>query len=174
MLVFIKRNYSKEHRREFIEECFVRYLDFEGKDKAPSPTEASGKNGKPYFEGHPEIRFSLSHSGDVAMLAMSDSEVGCDIEKIKDVDYEAMAKRWFTGGEVAACDSKENYFSVWTKKEAFLKYTADGIGGLTKIDVTLPIEYEGEKIELTSVDFIEGYKGAIASVPQEIVFTDVE
>lgn len=68
----------------------------------------------------------------------------------------------------------ENYFSVWTKKEAYLKLTADGLSGIRKFDVTGPLEFEGKPVVLTSVDFIPGFKGAIAAEAQEIVFEDVD
>lgn len=174
MVVFIKKNYNKEYRREFVEECFGRYLKFCGENASELPGEAKGKNDKPYFPSRPDVRFSLSHSDNYAILAMGETEIGCDIEKIRDINYKPIVNRWFFGGEIEAADSVENYFSVWTKKEAYLKLTADGLSGIRKFDVTGPLEFEGKPVVLTSVDFIPGFKGAIAAEAQEIVFEDVD
>ncbi len=45
-----------------------------------------GKNGKPSFENHPEINFSISHSKDLVLVAFSDIEVGCDMQIVKNID----------------------------------------------------------------------------------------
>lgn len=174
MLVFINKNYNKENRREFVEECFLRYLKFYGETASAVPDEAKGKNDKPYFPSRPDVRFSLSHSDNYAVLAMGETEIGCDIEKVRDINYKPIANRWFSGGEIDAADSVENYFSVWTKKEAYLKLTADGLAGIKKFDVTKPLEFDGKPVVLTSIDFLPGFKGAIAAAEQEIVFEDVD
>ena len=71
------------------------------------------KRGKPYFEGNPFF-ISLSHSGDYAVCAISDSPVGVDIEKEKTLT-ENFKKRF-------APDILE-----WTKKEAKGKLTGVGV-----------------------------------------------
>lgn len=170
MLVFIKK--GEYDRRLFIESCFDRYMEFVKGIKRESLVVSSGVNNKPYFKNYPEVRFSMSHSGDYVLLAMSHTEVGIDIEKIRELDYKALAERYYTGGEVAKADTLENYFKVWTAKEAYLKLNAEGLGGLTKYDVTAPLTYEGEKIVITEVNVFDGYAAAIAAPFQEIVFTD--
>ncbi len=42
-----------------------------------------GENEKPYIDGAEDIFFNLSHSGNIAVAAFSDREVGIDVEKIK-------------------------------------------------------------------------------------------
>ena len=37
-------------------------------------------NGRPYFKDHEEIYFSLSHSGERAMCAVSSRPIGCDVQ----------------------------------------------------------------------------------------------
>ena len=90
------------------------------------------RNGKPVFTDHPELCFSLSHSGTIAMAALSVHDLGCDIEKIKEIDM-AVAKRFFAPGEYAALlaqlsdgERKELFFRIWTLKESFLKATGQG------------------------------------------------
>ena len=69
-------------------------------------------NGKPYAEGNP-FYFSLSHSGDYAVCAISDSPVGVDIEQERQLSA-PFRKRF-------ARDILE-----WTKKEAKGKLTGKG------------------------------------------------
>lgn len=85
--------------------------------------------GKPYVEGGKF--FSIAHSGDYALLAMSDvCDIGCDIELLRDCDYERMGKLVFTDSELSElkyCDDKrDRFFELWTMKEAFIKCIGEG------------------------------------------------
>ena len=46
------------------------------------PLRAAGEFGKPYFTENNDFKFNISHSGDWAVIAVSDCEIGIDIEKI--------------------------------------------------------------------------------------------
>ncbi len=83
-----------------------------------------GTNGKPYVE-EKNIEFSISHSGDIAVCAVSDAPVGIDIEQIRDVNIN-VAKRLFTADEQMYVFekwsiSKQRFYEVWTRKEAYVK-----------------------------------------------------
>jgi len=91
-----------------------------------------GPFGKPELPGGP--RFSLSHSGERMMLAISDVEVGCDIERHRPLDdWRAIADRLFAPGEraqLAALDEAEGraaFFRCWARKEAFVKALGQGL-----------------------------------------------
>ena len=50
---------------------------------------AYGESGKPYFKNDPDFHFSLSHSHERAMCAVSDDPIGCDVHVIaKDADVD--------------------------------------------------------------------------------------
>lgn len=90
------------------------------------------ENGKPYLAEYPNIFFNLSHSGDTVMCAVSDGEVGCDVEKTASVDMR-IANRFFHESEAAAISelSDENerrqlFYRLWTLKESFMKTTGLG------------------------------------------------
>ncbi|MDY6427242.1 MAG: 4'-phosphopantetheinyl transferase superfamily protein, partial [Bacteroidales bacterium] len=75
---------------------------------------------KPFYKEHPEIHFSLSHSGVMAMCAISDRPVGCDVEKIRERDLD-IAKRFFTSEEYDLIKSQKTdelqtkmFFRIWT------------------------------------------------------------
>lgn len=173
MIIFSK--YGEYNRRNFIEECFEKYLKIIAETKLGDTLKIdSGKNNKPYFKDYPNVRFSISHSGDLVVLAMSDTEVGIDIEKIKPRDYESIVARHFTEGEAKEVDSIESFLKVWTKKEAYLKLTSEGLGGLDVSDVSKNLTYEGEPLVFTTLDIYEGYIGAAVAVKQPIILQHLD
>ncbi|HEY0418619.1 MAG TPA: 4'-phosphopantetheinyl transferase superfamily protein [Acetobacteraceae bacterium] len=97
-----------------------------------------GPFGKPHLPDHPELRFSLSHSRGLAILAATRGmEVGVDIELCRPV-RDGLAERYFAPSEAAALralpepDRTVAFFACWTRKEAFVK--ALGTGLSTRLD----------------------------------------
>lgn len=93
------------------------------------------KHGKPSLAGGGrDIRFSISHSGDYALVAVAlGREIGVDIEKIReDIETDKLAERFFSESERGAIRALRAehrvlaFFRCWTCKEAFLK--AQGVG----------------------------------------------
>ena len=102
-------------------------------------------NGKPVFLDLPDLRFSLSHSGTIAMAALSACGIGCDIEKVREFDM-AVAKRFFAPGEYKTLlkqpteeARQDMFFRFWTLKESFLKATGQGLA-LPMHDFEISIE----------------------------------
>ncbi len=96
--------------------------------------------GKPYCKSHPEIHFSLSHSEDYIALAISEKEVGIDIEKIREA-RQKLIEKVCAENEIKRIFSSENphaaFTEIWTRKEAYLKALGTGIDReLTSIDTT--------------------------------------
>lgn len=92
-----------------------------------------GEWGKPAMKYHPEIRFSLSHSGDYAICTIGDKPLGNDIERVKEGRL-AVADRFFAEEELAwlyeAVEETEKnlrMFRLWTMKESFIKATGRGM-----------------------------------------------
>lgn len=85
-------------------------------------------NRKPVIEGQ---EFNASHSGKYAMIAISSAPVGIDIEEIDQTfDFEGVVKRCFTKDEQKALEcheDKQNFFRLWTRKEATLKASGEGL-----------------------------------------------
>ena len=85
-------------------------------------------NGKPYFENG-SVFFSLSHSGNYAVCAVSDCEVGVDIEQPRRNSLK-LAKRFFTEGEyeliAESADPDEQFCRIWVIKESYIKATGSG------------------------------------------------
>ncbi len=81
------------------------------------------------------LQFNVSHSAGTALIAIgSEHRLGVDIEKIRDdVDTTALAERFFSLRERAGLQALPDhlrvpgFFACWTRKEAFLKATGDGL-----------------------------------------------
>lgn len=101
--------------------------------------------GKPYLRTpRTAPHFNLSHSGDAAALAVCrTAEVGIDIERLRPV-RDGLAERYFSMAEAEALAALPEaarlmgFFRCWTRKEAFLKATGEGIRrGLDSFRVTV-------------------------------------
>lgn len=86
------------------------------------------KNGKPLADG---LFFNVSHSGDYVVGAVSDCEVGCDIEKISSAPMK-VAQHYFSPAESEYINSEPDkdraFFTIWTLKESYMKMTGQGLG----------------------------------------------
>ena len=93
------------------------------------------ENGKPYLKNISDIYFNISHSGNAVAVAISDNEIGIDIEKIKTPNLK-VAERFFTENEKKYINSDIDFFEIWTKKEAYFKQLGKGISDdFSKTDI---------------------------------------
>lgn len=120
----------------FAKEKIAEIFNLDKKDIIFSVT----SQGKPFCKSHPEIYFSLSHSGDFLALAISDREVGIDIEKLRE-PKENLVMRVCCKNEIEKIYSNKNpdtvFTEIWTRKEAYLKALGTGIDReLSSIDTT--------------------------------------
>jgi 4'-phosphopantetheinyl transferase len=104
------------------------------------------------------LRVNVSHSGGLALLGFArERELGVDLEFERPVpDAESIAQRYFSPREAAVlgwltpADRPAAFFRCWTRKEAFIKATGDGLSRpLDAFDVTLA---PGEPARLLRVD----------------------
>lgn len=108
-----------------------------------------GLRGKPFLEpegGAETLRFNLSHSNEMALLAFSPGrELGIDIEWMRaNLACEQIAERFFSPSEVGTLRSlppevrPRAFFTCWTRKEAFIKARGTGLSSpLAEFDVSL-------------------------------------
>lgn len=100
--------------------------------EAAAPDFSYGSNGKPYFPDYPQFHFSISHSGNYAVCAASDCEVGVDIQEIRPVKA-SIAERFFTETErmqmerVTGDEEIRMLFRIWSAKESYVKLTGRGM-----------------------------------------------
>lgn len=97
-----------------------------------------GQDGKPYFKDIP-LYFSISHSGDYVLLAVSGREIGADIQAHRAGAAERIAERYFSPEEIRALHSAQDrdalFFRLWTRKEAYGKLTGRGLAASIEKDL---------------------------------------
>jgi len=127
-------------------------------------------HGKPSLPGT-GLYVSISHSGDrVAVAVTTAGPVGVDVEEIGAVDPAELARLVLGPGESAT--TPELFLTYWTRKEAVVKATGDGLRApLAEILVSGPDEpprllgYRGDSppaAVLTDLDGGPGYRAALA------------
>lgn len=91
------------------------------------------EHGKPSLDNLQSLEFNLSHSGDLALVAVGQYfPLGIDLEFFSARPYEGIANNLFSPMELKSFLSLPNYlkpqvfFHIWAQKEAFIK--AGGLG----------------------------------------------
>lgn len=89
-------------------------------------------NKKPYLASHPWLHFNMSHSEDFAAIAISRKKVGLDIEYLaKDFKFTSLLPDIFADNENLiiqnSTDKKTTFYTLWTRKESFVKALGKGI-----------------------------------------------
>lgn len=129
------------------------------------------KYGKAYISNHENIHFNLSHSGKIVLCAISDMEVGADVEYIdREIDLN-IAKHYFYNREyeniMNAKNRPEEFFKYWVLKESYMKYTGLGMNlNLDSFEIIIEdkirLKNDNSNLKFSLFD-IEDYKIAIAS-----------
>ncbi len=111
-----------------------------------------GPQGKPYLDGaeaNSGLRFNLSHSGKLALVAVTrDREIGVDIEQVRPLkSADRLPERFFSPAEVKSLralpetNQLNGFFTCWTRKEAYIKAKGGGLSvPLDQFVVTLAPE----------------------------------
>ena len=134
----------------------------------PLPEIARTREGKPYFPDRPDLQFSLSHSGSLSLCALADTPVGADIELVRPRSlklpryalsdweyewYESRGSRW------------EDFYTLWTLKEARVKCTGEGLFRRPVREVEVPLLEPGAELAREGFRFAslagEGWRGGL-------------
>ncbi len=119
------------------------------------PEVALSQMGKPYFPGHPNIHFNISHSSGAVLVGISDQELGVDIERIRPVGQRMMVR-------LARVSTEEAFFQSWVRREARAKRSGSGVGTIMRSESPLqPGEYYYE------IDTFPGYAAGVATRSRE-------
>lgn len=129
-----------------------------------------GKFGKSYISNYDDIYFNLSHSGNLVACAISDSEIGIDIENIDSGIDLNIAKHYFYNSEYENIMKSENpydeFFRYWVLKESYMKYTGLGFNlDLNCFEVIIDDEIHlknNKKLKFSLFD-LDNYKLAVCS-----------
>lgn len=122
--------------------------------------------GKPYVKGT-KAHFSISHSGDLVICAVSGNEIGIDIEKKREIRIDA-SKKFANGAEIEYIgNDTDRLFEIWTLKEAYFKCIGTGLGAdiktvsFRKTDKNFVCSENG--FTISELDLPDGYTGFICS-----------
>jgi len=137
------------------------------------PVFVYGEHGKPRLEGHENIHFNMSHCKEAVACVVSDEDVGVDIEclgRLYDRNgnlRDSLARYTLSDEEyntVMNSDDPDAEFSMlWTKKEALLKLTGEGITNDIK---TVLYKYNNVEIS-TELIKEKGYAISIAQYKEK-------
>lgn len=159
-LCWQKDRAERTETTEFPEISVVTMTDIMEKVQFPAELEiCSDSHGKPYLRGRP-FCYNLSHSGDYVFCAVSEREIGADIQRRVPGRESRVAGRFFSGREAAAIraigDETERsklFYRLWTRKEALGKLSGEGIAScaaecLLELDRGTAGKYIWEEYEL--------------------------
>jgi len=131
-----------------------------------------GKPSLPESENNnQDLKFNLSHTQDVSLLAVSRNiELGIDVEfKDRKTDWQGVCQRFYTVPEQEALfllpkeQQQSAFFQLWTRKEAYMKVLGSGLSlPPTGFTLTVPpqapalIQHHSTKVQASiQVEFID-------------------
>jgi len=135
-----------------------------------------GPQGKPTVHTEPSeqsIQFNVSHSNGMALLAFSvGRHLGIDVELVRSFAGEEIAKRYFSPQELMelrqlpAALQNEGFFLCWTRKEAYIKASGEGLQiPLKSFQVSLT---PGEPARLQTADGVDWSLRSLRPDPQYV------
>ncbi|KTC85392.1 MULTISPECIES: 4'-phosphopantetheinyl transferase family protein [Legionella] len=141
------RYHFERHRRRFtiaratLRLILGRYLQQDGGQLSFQ----YNSHGKPGIRNSQGLEFNLSHSGELALLAVGcQFPLGVDLEFFSARPYDGIAKNLFSQQELEFFLTLPNhlkthvFFQIWAQKEAFIKASGLGLSYPTKL-FTVPI-----------------------------------
>ncbi len=129
------------------------------------------KYGKAYISNYKNIYFNLSHSSKIVACAISDREVGIDVELIDPAIDLNIARHYFFNSEyeniIKSKNPADEFFNYWVLKESYMKFTGLGFNlNLNSFEIIIndEIRLKNDKNHLKfSLFDIKNYKLAVCS-----------
>ena len=156
----------------------------------PLPELTLWERGKPYFSHLPRRQFNLSHSGTLALCALSDRPVGVDIQVVRPAWRDSLMDRSCTPGERAWLRSRqdrpEECAALGAAKECLGKQSGGGLPyPPARLAVSLPppgTPFDPGEVYLSQGRFLrfyfgDGWVGAACGLelpPPDIVWIDAD
>ena len=153
---------GRENSRALLKRAIQDYLalsDIQGLDAGKLVESIqTGEHGKPYIPDF--ASFSVSHSGQYWAVLFDDQPCGLDIQLGKDIDYMAMAERYYSERELERVKlfGYNEFFQIWTRREAFVKAIGATVFSATpellygEYDCNIEVEHEGIKWQIRDIE----------------------
>ena len=93
------------------------------------------ENGKPYYQSGPF--FNVSHSGNFVVMAISNKEIGVDIEENVEKNMSSLM-RIFNEAEAKLIKEHADFYYLWCAKESLIKCMGTSINKIREIP-SLPL-----------------------------------
>jgi 4'-phosphopantetheinyl transferase len=102
------------------------------------------EHGKPFLYDE-NVHVNFSHSKSAVVAGFSETEIGVDVEFIREKYPKIVCKRVFTDSEISQIEHSENptltFFKFWTLKESLVKCIGQGLSfPLKTVELTLTNE----------------------------------
>lgn len=112
--------------------------------KAKNITFKYGKFGKPNYKFKTDLKFNVSHSGNMAVVAfVLNNDIGVDI-----VDHYFSESEIQTLNKFSIQDQVKGFYRCWTRKESFIKAKAKGLSfPLDSFSVSIDSDEKTELLE---------------------------
>ena len=124
--VFLFKN-EKDQMRCLLSSYLISQLSKEELQKNPM--------GKPYYPNGPH--FNISHSGKYVIMAVSNQEVGVDIEEDAEKNMDILLKI-FNEAESKMIKEHADFYYLWCAKESLIKCMGSSVGKIKEIP-SLPL-----------------------------------
>ncbi len=128
-------------------------------------------NGKPVLTAIPDIHFNLSHSGILAVCAVSDQQVGVDVEVIQSANpeigelcFQKQEQEWINQSN----DPGRAFTRLWTRKESYLKRLGTGLTDDPKAFSVLPGSMKPDETVFKEHE-IMGHMICVCTLPKEVL-----
>lgn len=135
-----KFRFEKDKIRCVISYCLLKYALTQRFSLDNLPEIEMNEYGKPFFTKHPQLFFSISHSGNHVMVSLGTAESGIDTEEPQE-DTAKIYRYVLSGNEKKMLSDESNaddaFIRLWTVKEAYTKMIGKGLGiNFTSLSVT--------------------------------------
>lgn len=123
-----------------------------------------GEHGKPYLRSYPQLGFNMTHSGELALVAIAaQADIGVDLELVaRDRPFLRLARRYFARSEhewlagLPPGQHREAFYRTWVLKEAYLKAVGTG---LTFPPSGFVLDMRSQPARLVSSELGEDHRG---------------
>lgn len=117
-----------------------------------------------------DIEFNISHTGDYVLIAISPKPVGIDVEYLnREFDFKSILDITFSKKEIDFIGNDEvnptNFYVMWTRKEALLKASGEGVSDNLHLIECLSeyLERKKEVFKMRTFMIEESYIASIAT-----------
>lgn len=174
MIIYYTDKYtgSREASRKLLTEALAEYTGDDERAAELICAIRKGEHGKPYIDGFD--CFSISHTGRIWAVLIADCECGFDIQLARSCNAAAIATRWFATEDACvisemhsknAEDADDEFFRLWTKREALVKALGGSVyeSGIPAVSADIAVS-GGRSFTVKNIDLPESIQQGSAAI----------